>query len=88
MSRAEIMREMRLVILRREGPAIFQPSLEFPRVYGVLMDWPIHNAIVTVVSFASGDASIYTTGTFGIIGGIGHEKVRVAAKLFVNLAER
>ncbi len=44
--------------------------------------------MATVVSFATGDASLYTTSTFGVIGGIGHESVRSAAKSFVQAADR
>jgi hypothetical protein len=65
-----------------------KPSTEYPRVYGVLMDWPIEQGTVSVVSFSSGDSSIYTTGTFGVIGGIGHETVRDAARNFVKVAEK
>src|SRR5439155_27145914 len=42
----------------------------------------------TIVSLADGSASVYTTGTFGIIGGIGHETVRTAAKKVVKDADR
>lgn len=64
------------------------PSKEFPRVYGVLMDWPIDDQIATVFSTFSGTASLYTTSTFGIIGGEGHEAVRAAAIRFVLAADR
>ncbi len=65
-----------------------QRSTEFPRVWGVAMDWPIGQQIATLVALADGSASLYTTGTFGIIGGIGHETVRTAAKTLVKRAER
>ena len=52
------------------------------------MDWPIESGAVSVVSFSSGDASVYTTGTFGVFGGIGHESVRDSAKSFVKVAEK
>ncbi len=45
-------------------------------------------ATITVVSLSTGDASIYSTGTFGVLGGIGHETVRSAARNFVKVAER
>lgn len=63
------------------------PSEEYPRVYGVLMDWCVDEYVVTVVSLCDGNASLYTTSSFGIIGGVGHESVREAAKRFVSLAE-
>jgi hypothetical protein len=88
-SQAEIMREMRLKILTTPPAELGQkPSQDFPRVCGALMDRPIAAGIVTVVSSSAGDASIYTTGTFGVIGGIGHETVRNAAKRFVQVSDR
>ncbi|MDB6065817.1 MAG: hypothetical protein JWR26_2025 [Pedosphaera sp.] len=65
-----------------------QPSKSFPRVYGAMMDWPVSAATVSVVSLCDGTASIYTTSTFGVLGGIGHETVRAAASRFVTSAER
>ena len=35
-----------------------------------------------------GTASLYTTSTFGIIGGQGHERVRQAAARYVKTAEQ
>jgi hypothetical protein len=63
------------------------PTAEFPRVYGVLMDWPIGEQIATVFATSSGAASLYTTSTFGIIGGEGHPTVRAAATQFVRAAD-
>jgi hypothetical protein len=65
-----------------------KPTKEFPRVYGVLMDWPIGDQTATVFASSTGAASIYTTSTFGIIGGEGHESVRTAATRFVSAADR
>ena len=65
-----------------------KPSKEFPRVYGILMDWPIGEETATVFSSSTGAASLYTTSTFGIIGGEGHETVRTAAINFVRAADR
>jgi hypothetical protein len=63
-------------------------SKEYPRVWGVAVDWPIGEHIATIVSLADGSASVYTTGTFGIIGGIRHETVRAAATKVIKEAER
>jgi hypothetical protein len=64
------------------------PTPEFPRVYGILMDMPIaNNHTATVFSTSSGAASLYTTSSFGILGGEGHETVRLAAKNFVRAAD-
>ena len=67
--------------------ADISPSAEFPRVYGVIMDWPLDNTTATVFSASDGTASLYTTSTFGIIGGQSHEPVRIAAKKFVKAAD-
>src|SRR5262245_13601884 len=65
-----------------------KPSEDFPRVFGILMDWPIGEQTATVFSDCTGGASLYTTSTFGIIGGEGHETVRAAAIRFVRGADR
>ncbi len=65
-----------------------KPTKDFPRVYGILMDWPIGEQTATVFSSSTGAASLYTTSTFGIIGGEGHETVRTAATRFVRAADR
>jgi hypothetical protein len=66
-----------------------KPTSEFPRVYAILIDWPIKkDLIATVFSSSTGAASLYTTSTFGIIGGEGHETVRAAAKTLVRASDR
>jgi len=83
---AEMMRELRLQWLTRK------PTSESPaqkdEVAAVLMDWPIEEATVTVLASSVGDASVYTTGTFGIMGGISHEGAQKAALSFVECAKR
>lgn len=69
------------------APSDFQPTPEFPRIFGVLMDWPVGEQTATVFSLFTGDASLYTTSTFGVIGGIGHEAVRTASKSLVRMAD-
>ncbi len=85
---AETMRELRLKMLAAPVELGMKPTHEYPRVCGVLMDWPIEVGTVTIVSLSTGDASIYSTGTFGVLGGIGHEAVRSAAQSFVKVAEK
>ena len=53
-------------------------------VYGVVMDWDIGQAIATVVSFQTGDASLYVSAGQIYIGGYAHENVRNAGLAFVN----
>src|SRR5436189_975315 len=65
-----------------------KPTSEFPRIYGILMDWPIGDITATIFSTSTGAASLYTTSTFGVIGGEGHETVRTAAISFVRAADR
>ena len=81
---AEIMRELRLQWLTRKPT----PAEKKEEVSAVLMDWPLDGQTITVLASSVGDASIYTTATFGIMGGIGHEKVRRTALAFVECAKR
>lgn len=83
-SPAEVMKEMRLQWLTRKLPSGHQKE----EIAAVVMDWPIEKATVTVLASSGGDASIYTTGTFGIMGGIGHESVRKAAIALVECAQK
>jgi hypothetical protein len=47
---------------------------------------PLGQHLVTVMAMEDGSASVYTSGTFGLLGGIGHERVRNAAIKFVTRA--
>ena len=86
---AEMMRHLRIGILTRSASEMgLKPTHEYPRVHTALMDWPLGTNIVSVYGSCTGDASIYTTSTFGLIGGIGHEAVRNAAHQFVRIAEK
>lgn len=66
----------------------FSSDSDFPTVYGVLTDWDLGDVTATVMSMRDGTASLYTTSTFGIIGGQGHKRVLKAAVRYVKLAER
>jgi hypothetical protein len=82
-------RDLRQMILSTSAAEFgAKPTSDFPRVYGVLMDWPIGENFATIFSSSSGAASLYTTSTFGIIGGEGHAAVRTAAITFVQAADR
>jgi hypothetical protein len=87
---ADAMRGLREMMLTTPATKFgIQKTDDFPRTYGGLMDWPISNGnIATVVGFCDGNASLYTTSTFGIIGGAGHESVRRAAASFVRMADK
>jgi len=62
------------------------PDQEFPKVYGVLTDWNLGDQVASIMAMKDGTASLYTTSTFGIIGGQGHENVRQAATNYVKCA--
>jgi hypothetical protein len=84
-------RDLRNMFLTTSADKVgIHPSKEYPRVWGIAVDWPLSDGqhIATIVSLADGSASVYTTGTFGIVGGIGHKAVRKAAKKVVKEADR
>lgn len=86
---AQAMRDLRVAFLSLPASSLgFQPTKEYPRVFGVAMDWRIGEHTATIVTAQDGSASLYTTATFGIIGGgAAHEPVRAAAQRFVQAAE-
>jgi hypothetical protein len=85
---AAISRALRMKMLSTKPADLgLKPNPEFPHVSGLVMDWPIESTTVTLVAHATGDASIYTTGTFGVIGGIGHESVRTSATNCIKVAQ-
>jgi hypothetical protein len=82
-----LMRKMRDRMLTSHFTELgIEPSSEYPFVYGVIMDLPIDINTATIVSLSDGNASLYTTSTFGVIGGFAHENVRNAACSFVKAA--
>ena len=86
---ADAGRDLRMMMLTTPPEKTgVKPTKEFPRIYGILMDWPIGEQTATVFSTSTGAASLYTTSAFGIIGGEGHETVRNAAMSFVRTADR
>ncbi len=52
--------------------------------YGIVMDWDIGKAVATVVSFQTGDASLYISAGQIHIGGYAHENIKNAALTFIN----
>jgi hypothetical protein len=83
---ATVMRDMRTAWLSRvPDPGTFRSADD---VVAVAMDWPLGDHVITVLASSGGDASLSTTSTFGIIGGIGHESVRKAAMDLVRSARR
>src|SRR4051812_13959225 len=78
---ADAMRGLRTMMLTTPASkAGIQPSQTFPKVFGIVMDMSVSGGhTATVVSMCDGHASLYTTSTFGVLGGIGHESVRIAS---------
>ncbi len=78
--------------LRRQALALnarelgFAPEASFPDLFGVLTEWDLGGAVATVMSLRDGSASLYTTSSFGILGGVEHEGVRLAAVRHVRTA--
>jgi hypothetical protein len=80
-------KELRQLILTTSPQQLkFAPDDTYPVVYGVITDWHIDEDVASILSLKDGSASLYTTSTFGIIGGHGHESVRQAAERCVKIA--
>jgi hypothetical protein len=86
---ADAMRELHTMMLTTPASkAGIQPSQTYPKVFGVVLDMSFSGGhTATVVSMCDGHASLYTTSTFGVLGGIGHESVRLASTNFVTEAQ-
>jgi hypothetical protein len=55
--------------------------------FGVIMDLGINNNTATLVTYQSGDASLYLSSGGGVIGGVGHENVTQAVKQLIGRAK-
>jgi hypothetical protein len=58
------------------------------KVYGIIIEWAVENAVVTLTSFQSGDASMYFSSGGAFLGGIEKPDINAAAKKFVKEAEK
>jgi hypothetical protein len=86
---AGVMREIRLKVLTTPSSKMSQtPTQEYPHVYAIIMDWPLQDTILSVMASSAGDGSIYTTGNFGVFGGIKYDNVRNLARSFVKIGEK
>ena len=63
------------------------PNETYPNVYGVAMEWWVNDIVITVTSTHEGHADLYSTSTFGVIGGSDYESVQFEAKRFVQMAQ-
>jgi hypothetical protein len=65
-----------------------KPSTGETTVYGVVMDLGMDKGVATIVSFNTGEASLYLSTGGGILGGGKTENVSKAAKHFVGVAQK
>ena len=80
-------KELRLRALTTSADILgFIPEKDYPEVYGVITDWDLGEHTASILAMRDGTASLYTTSTFGIIGGQGHDTVRKAAQECVKIA--
>ena len=80
---APVMMELRDQILRSSPSELgVAPGANEP--YVAVMDIAYPNAVVSLVTASTGDASLYFSTGGGVIGGVGHETVRRAAIAFVQ----
>jgi hypothetical protein len=70
-------------------PAAFgiAPSDRLPRVWGVLFEQGMRDAVATVVSLADGTTSLYTSTGGGVIGGSAHPGAVEATRRFLEVVE-
>ncbi len=57
-------------------------------LYGIIMDWNMGDFVVTVVSFKTGDASLYLSTGQAYIGGHSRETIHNAAIKFVSIGKQ
>lgn len=55
--------------------------------FGVVLEIGTGGGVATIISLATGDASMYTSSSSGIIGGIAHPGVKKAAIAFVKTSQ-
>jgi hypothetical protein len=64
------------------------PTDELPNVWGTLMDMGTGGGWATVMTLADGTTSLYTSGTFGVIGAGAHPTVVAASARLLQVIER
>lgn len=77
--------------LRNQSFSVTKEQLELVddnKFFGLIMDWELGDATMTLITFRTGDASMYLSSGGGVIGGGQHENVRTAVANYLNSAER
>jgi hypothetical protein len=62
-------------------------TAELPHVFGVVMDMGMNGGTATILAFADGTVSMYTSGGGGTIGAGEHEQIRAVAHTLLLVAE-
>jgi hypothetical protein len=79
--------DLRKMALERTAQDLALSEIGKDEIYGVIMDWDLGTGIMTLVTYKTGDASMYLSSGGGVIGGGQHEKVNKAAIQFVTMAK-
>ena len=79
----EVTRGLRVQALTMAPKDLGMPVIAH-KPYVVIMDIGYAEATASVMAATTGDASIYLSSGGGVIGGVGHEPVRKAARVFVE----
>ena len=81
--------DLRITALRQTigSLGLDQVDFGFEKPYAAMMEFVMPAGTATLFCAATGDASLYTTRSFGILGGVAHHDVRAAARRFVKASE-
>ncbi len=77
--------------LRNQAFSVTKEQLQLVddnELFGLIMDWDLGDGTMTLITFRTGDASMYLSSGGGVIGGGQHENVRSAVVSCLNTAER
>jgi len=80
--------DLRNMAFNATGEQLGLENLKDKEVYGVIMDWDLGDGIMTLITYQTGDASMYLSTGGGVIGGGQHENVSAASKRFVEQANK
>jgi hypothetical protein len=85
----EQVKEMRLARLSLTAATLgYKPTPEYPRVWMLLVDWPVESNHVALVTISPAGSSLFIPGPYLVKGSAGDETVRVLAKNCVRSAQR
>jgi len=80
--------DLRNMAFNVTGEQLGLENLKDKEIYGVIMDWDLGDGIMTLITYRTGDASMYLNTGGGVIGGGQHENVNSASKRFVEQADK